>query len=63
LHVFDSKDEGVKEVKIMNSLIEGSLAMSGILAGMLLMVWSLKASEPRPQVVRTESAAKQRNAA
>jgi hypothetical protein len=34
----------------MDSLIDGSLAVSGILAGVLVMVSALMASEPSPAV-------------
>jgi hypothetical protein len=47
----------------MDSIIDGSLAVSGILAGVLLVVSAIMASEPRPAVVLARVASEQKKAA
>jgi hypothetical protein len=47
----------------MDSMIDGSLAVSGILAGMLVAVSALRASEPRPAVALAKGTSEQKKAA
>ena len=47
----------------MDSMIDGSLAVSGILAGMLVAVSAIMASEPRPAVVLARGTFEQKKAA
>lgn len=47
----------------MDSVLDGSLAVSGLLAGVVLLVSALKASEPRLKVALQREASEQKNAA
>ena len=47
----------------MDSVLDGSLAVSGLLAGLLLLVSALKASEPRLEAALQRGASEQKNAA
>ena len=47
----------------MDSMIDGSLAVSGILAGVLVTVSALMASEPRPAVALVRGTSEQKKAA
>ncbi len=47
----------------MDSMIDGSLAVSGILAGVLVVVSALMASEPSPAVALARVASEQKKAA
>jgi hypothetical protein len=47
----------------MDSMIDGSIAVSGVLAGLLVAVSALVASEPRPAVVFATPISEQKKAA
>jgi hypothetical protein len=47
----------------MDSMIDGSIAVSGVLAGLLMAVSALVASAPRPAVILARPVTEQKKAA